>query len=60
MELGFLASQLLGSDLAYDLGLQASIYSVEHQSSTLGSNQLERTAEMHPRRRWRSDITTGG
>jgi hypothetical protein len=56
MELGFLASQLSGSDLAYALGVQAGIYSPEHQSSALGSNQLERTAEMHPKRRWRTDV----
>jgi hypothetical protein len=57
MESGFLASQLSGSDLAYDLGVQASIYSPEHQSSTLGSKQLERTAEMHPKRRWRTVVS---
>ena len=43
--------------------MQAGIYSLEHQSSALGSNQLEITAEMHPRRHWTTDITkrmTGG
>ena len=37
--------------------MQADIYRPERQSSTLGSNQLEITAEMHPRKRWRIDIT---
>ena len=44
-------------------GVQADIYSLEHQFSALGSNQVEITAEMHPRRWWRTDITkrmTGG
>ena len=36
--------------------MQVGIYSIEHQSLALGSNRLEIMAEIHPRRRWRTDI----
>jgi hypothetical protein len=53
-ELGLLALQLLGSDLASSRGVQACIYIPRSATRALRSNRLKERCRCNPRRRWRN------